>query len=58
MDLMARQKYHQADNGNHMMTVEEQGVNDKNNNDDDDDDDDDENLPFSIFPKQRDSGPS
>lgn len=37
-----------------MMTVEEQGVNDKNNNDDDDD----ENLPFSIFPKQRHSGPS
>ena len=38
-----------------MMTVEEQGVNDKNNNDDDDDD---ENLPFSIFPKQRHSHPS
>jgi len=54
MDLLARQKYHQADNDNHTMTVEEQGVNDKNNNDDDDD----ENLPFSIFPKQRHSGPS
>lgn len=51
---MTRQKYHQADNDDHTMTVEEQGVNDKNNNDDDDD----ENLPFSIFPKQRHPGPS
>ena len=52
MDLMTRQMYHQTDNDNHTMTVEEQGVNDKNNNDDD------ENLPFSIFPKQRHPGPS